>query len=225
MRRTLVVGALLLSTVALAACNRDETAQAPAATETAADEPAPGSANEVVSAVQDAAAGLVGVISAEMTTTVQGYVKAAAVSDMYEIESSRLALERTKSAEVKSFAQEMIDAHTKTSNELKSILATQKIEVALPAELDGRRTEMMENLKGASDADFDGRYLNQQTNAHQEAVILFRGYAESGDNPQLKQFAGTHLPHIEHHLEMVKALDKSGADNNAVGGPLEPARQ
>ena len=36
---------------------------------------------------------------------------------------------------------------------------------------------MIDNLTGAKDEDFDARYLNQQENAHQEALILFRGYA------------------------------------------------
>jgi putative membrane protein len=225
MRRMLMLGAAFLLTATLAGCNQ-ETAQAPAETDVAADQPAPGTNNEAFSAVQDAAAGLQGVISAEMTTTTEGFVRAAAVSDMYEIESSKLVLARSKSDAVKKFAQDMIDAHTMTSNELKALISTHKIAVELPTVLDGRRMEMIENLKGAADDDLDGRYLNQQTNAHQEAVILFRGYAENGDNPQLKEAAAMTLPKIEHHLEMVKALDRSGADNNpAVGGPLEPPRQ
>ena len=221
MYRKLVLGAaLLLSTGLLTACNNN-TAEAPADTTTAA-EPAPAEQaqdantnSEVVSAVQDAASGVIGAISAEMTTTTAGFGQAAAVSDMYEIESSKLALQRSKSAEVKQFAQMMIDAHTATSNQLKPLLM--KANVQPPAALDDRRKGMMENLTGASEADFDGRYLNQQTNAHQEALILMRGYAKDGDNAEIKQFAAATAPKVEEHLNHVKMLDKSGADNKARG--------
>jgi putative membrane protein len=237
MYRTMTIGAaLLLSTGLLVACNQN-TAQAPApADTTTAAEPAPeaqaqndqntGTNSEVVSAVQDAASGLAGVITAEMTTTTPGFAKAAAVSDMYEIQSSKLAVQRSKSAEIKKFAQMMIDAHTMTSNQLKPL--AMKANVELPTMLDDRRKSMMDNLTGASDADFDGRYLNQQTNAHQEALILFRGYAKDGDNAEVKQFAAATTPNIDMHLNMVKMLDKSGADNaadhnkpNAGGGLID----
>jgi putative membrane protein len=36
---------------------------------------------------------------------------------------------------------------------------------------------MLDNLRGAEEEDFDGRYLEQQENAHKEALILMRGYA------------------------------------------------
>jgi putative membrane protein len=225
MRRMITLGAVLLLSTTIAGCNQ-EAAQVPAETQTATDQPGPGTNSEVVSAVQDAAAGLAGVISAEMTTTTEGFTKAAAISDMYEIESSKLALTRSKSERVKNFAQMMIDAHTMTSNELKSIMTTHKIAVAQPTGMDDRRMGLMENLTGASDADFDGRYLNQQSNAHQEALILFRGYADGGDHAQIKAFAAKTAPAIQHHLDMVKALDSSGADNPpALGGPLESPRQ
>jgi putative membrane protein len=218
-----IAAALLLSTSLLVACNQN-TAQAPApadTTTTATAEPAPaaeappqpGTNSEVVSAVQDAASGLAGVITAEMTTTTPGFAKAAAESDMYEIAAGKLALQRSKSADIKKFAQMMIDAHTMTTNQLKPL--AMKANVQLPTMLDDRRKGMMDNLTGASDADFDGRYLNQQTNAHQEALILFRGYAKDGDNADVKQFAAATVPVIEMHLNMAKALDKSGADNAA----------
>jgi len=49
--------------------------------------PAPGTTSETASAMEDSAAGMVGKISAEMTSTTQGFVTAAATSDMYEVEA------------------------------------------------------------------------------------------------------------------------------------------
>jgi putative membrane protein len=38
-------------------------------------------------------------------------------------------------------------------------------------------------------------------------VSLFERYAASGDEPKLKEWAGTVLPTIRHHLEMAQTLD------------------
>lgn len=234
--------ALVLSLSLLAACNNDTTTTTETTTDgavttsetttttvdstSAADSTgsmaatdgtaAPGSNTEAISAVQDAVAGATGVISAEMTTTTKGFAEAAAISDMYEIEASKIAATRATSPELKKFASEMVAAHTKTSAGLKAKLKEAKSDVVLPTSLDSRRQGMIENLKGAAPEDFDTRYTNQQVNAHQEAVILFRGYSESGDNPVLKAAAAETLPKIEEHLNHVKMLDKSDVDQKSM---------
>jgi putative membrane protein len=45
--------------------------------------------------------------------------------------------------------------------------------------------------------------------AHQDAVLLFQRYSRSGDNPALRAWALKTLPHLQNHLEMAQALDKS----------------
>jgi len=169
--------------------------------------PAPGTNSEPVSAVEDAASGMVGVVSAEMTTTTKGFVQAAATSDMYEVEAGRIAERRAQSAQVKDFAHHMVEAHTGTTAKLKSVLADNSIHITPPAHLDDRRQGMIDNLRGATAADFDHRYLVQQEAAHREAEILMRGYAKDGDSAAVKQFAAETLPAVQEHLQMVKSLE------------------
>jgi hypothetical protein len=57
----------------------------------------------------------------------------------------------------------IIDDHKKSSAEMKTILASVQGAPALPTELDERRKGMLDNLRGASPADFDDVYLDQQT--------------------------------------------------------------
>ena len=38
---------------------------------------------------------------------------------------------------------------------------------------------------------------------------LFTRYSEEGDQPDLKAWAATTLPHLEHHLEMAKGRSNS----------------
>lgn len=144
--------------------------------------------------------------------TAAGYVAGAALGDMYEVESSKLALTKTQSPAVKKFAQQMIDDHSATSAKLKATIADQRLNITPPAALDDRRSGMIANLKSLSGTDFDRTYLDQQTAAHQEALILHRGFAQQGDNAALKNVAAEIAPKVEHHLAMVKQLDEQGAD-------------
>jgi len=159
--------------------------------------------------MKDSAAGMVGQVSAEMTSTTKGFVTAAATSDMYEVAAGQIAVQRAQSAAVKDFAQKMVDAHTETTTKLKALVADNKINVALPAHVDHRRQGMLDDLRGAKAQDFDHRYISQQVAAHKEANILMRGYAKDGDNAALKDFAGTTDKAVKKHLSMAEKLDAS----------------
>jgi putative membrane protein len=216
MSRTILLGTVAAASIALlAACNKtDNQAPAPTPSPTAENTtPAPGTNSETVSAVQDAVSGAVGTVDAATTTSTQGFVEAAAISDMYEVEAAKIALQRSQRADVKAFAQKMLDGHTGTTTELKRIIGAEKIAVNLPVALDDRRKGMIDNLTGASAADFDGRYIDQQEMAHNEASTLFQNYADNGDSAALKQFAATTVTAINQHLTEARALDEAD-DNN-----------
>jgi putative membrane protein len=209
MKRTLLYAASAL-------CLLGGAAMAAPADQPGHKSPAPGSNTEALSATEDATAGLVGKVSAEMTSTTKGFVNAAAISDMYEVTAGKLAVQRAQSQAVKDFAQEMVDAHTKTTATLKGVLAANNITLTPPAHVDDRRQGMLDNLRGASAADFDHRYIVQQIAAHQEADILFRGYAKDGDNAAVKKFAATTDTAIRAHLAMAKSLENGGNDGRTA---------
>jgi putative membrane protein len=193
------------------AINQTPDNNAPSATtdnQTASNEPQPGSKNETVSAAKDAVAGGLGTLSAELTSSTQGFVDAAAQSDMYEVQAGQLASMRAHMPELKKFAKDMVDAHTKTSSQLKTILAKAAPGVTPPTELDSRHEGLLNDLKGAKDEDFDGRYNAQQINAHNEANILMRGYAKDGDNADIKMFAAATQPKVQMHLDMINDIDR-----------------
>lgn len=200
----LPAAALFLSTAMTGAMGQSVPADRPGH-----ESPKPGTNSETMSAMQDSTAGMVGKVSAEMTTTTKGFVTAAATSDLYEVTAGQIAVQRAQSAAVKDFAQKMVDAHSETTTKLKSLVADNKINVALPAHVDHRRQGMLDNLRGAKASDFDHRYITQQVAAHKEADILMRGYAKDGDNAALKDFAATTDQAVKMHLSMAEKLDSS----------------
>jgi putative membrane protein len=173
------------------------------------ESPRPGTNSETMSAVKDTTAGLVGRVSAGMTATTQGFVTAAATSDMYEVTAGKIAVQRAQSPEVKEFAQKMVDAHTETTAKLKDIIAGNAITATPPAHVDYRRQGMLDDLRGAKAEDFDHRYVVQQIAAHKEADILMRSYAKAGDNTAIKDFAAETDKAVKMHLSMAQKLDAS----------------
>ena len=87
----------------------------------------------------------------------QDFVTQAVISDMFENQSSKLALEKSDE-KTKAFAQKMIDDHKKTSDELKSVVQTGDMKLTLPTELDSSHQIKLDNLKSLSGEDFTKQY-------------------------------------------------------------------
>ena len=134
------------------------------------------------------------------------FAQKAAMSDMYEVQAGKLAADKGQSDAVKQFGQKMVDAHSKTTEELTTIVKTKNIKVDLPTKLDAKHQKLIDDLNSASTQDFDKTYADQQVDAHKEGVDLFKKYASNGDDSDVKQFAEKTLSTIEHHLEEAKKL-------------------
>ncbi len=135
------------------------------------------------------------------------FVQDVAMSDMFEVESGRLATNQSQNNDVKAFAQRMIDDHTKTSDQLKALIKDKQIAVQLPTSLDDKHKANLDKLRGLSGAQFDQAYVPMQVDAHEQAVALFQAYADSGDNADVKQWAQSTLPTLKNHLADAKALN------------------
>ena len=102
----------------------------------------------------------------------QEFVNKVAISDMFKIQSSQLALTKQADAHTKPFAEKMV--HQKTSSELKSLIDSGKVKATLPTALDAQHQKMLDELTAKSGKDFDQSYDQIQVKAHQDAVVIFR---------------------------------------------------
>jgi putative membrane protein len=140
-----------------------------------------------------------------ITPKSEDFVKQAATSDMFEIQSSQIAQERGN-ADQKSFATTMIKDHEKTSADLKSMVSAGELEAALPTALDSTHQGKIDKLKSLKGADFSANYNQEQVDGHKDAVSLFERYAKGGADPKLKEWAEKTLPNLRHHLEMAQDM-------------------
>lgn len=137
----------------------------------------------------------------------EDFVMQVSASDLFEIESSKLALTKGDEA-TKAFAQQMVTEHEKTSSELKALLSGGNVKGTPATALTDDRKEEIDDLAKLDGAEFNEEYIDDQVDAHEDAVDLFKRYAEGGDNAELKAWAAKTLPALQHHLEMAQGLDK-----------------
>ncbi|MBW9091553.1 DUF4142 domain-containing protein [Rhizobium wenxiniae] len=137
----------------------------------------------------------------------EDFILQASASDMFEIESSKLALQKGDEP-TKAFAQQMITEHEKTSSELKALLAGGKVQGNAVTALTEDHKEEVDELAKLDGAEFNEEYIDDQVEAHEDAVDLFKRYAEEGENAELKAWAAKTLPALEHHYKMAQDLDK-----------------
>lgn len=139
------------------------------------------------------------------------YVKMAADSDMYEIKSSKLALSRSKRDDVKGFARDMIADHMQTTKALMAALKNPDRNIAKPGmKMSAENESNIALLKKAPKDQFDTLYLQQQTQAHQKAWALHKGYATDGTDAALKQVAASAVPVVERHIGHAKGIQPAG---------------
>ncbi len=134
------------------------------------------------------------------------FVQKATVSNLFEIQTSQLALQRSQSNDVKAFAQQMVTDHTKAGMDMQAALAKDTAETAPPMTLDPAHQAKLEQLRRSSPESFDRAYVMLQNDAHHDAVGLFQLYAQGGEPGPLKDFAATTLPVLQMHLQHVQML-------------------
>ncbi|MBK5477740.1 DUF4142 domain-containing protein [Pseudomonas sp. TH21] len=144
-----------------------------------------------------------GSISTAMAATSNSFVEDAAQGGITEVEAGKLALEKSSSADVKTFAQHMVTDHTKANEELAALAKKLDIEVPDDAALTDKAKKAILELR---DESFDKAYANNQVAAHEKTVELFQKEAASSGNAELKAFATKTLPTLEAHLKMAKEL-------------------
>jgi putative membrane protein len=185
--------AVSCAALALAGCKKTDTPSDAGASAAATDSAIP--ADDTSAPASDVAA-----------NPDQAFADAAAASDAFEIQSSKLAETKAKSAKVKSFAAQMIKAHTDSTAKLKSAASSASPAITPQPQLTPVQQQTLDSLSAASGADFDTAYAKAQVDAHQMTLDKLKTYSASGNQASLKSFATTLIPIVTAHLNMAKAL-------------------
>jgi putative membrane protein len=132
------------------------------------------------------------------------FLTRASNSNLFAIEESRLALDRSGGSQVKTFARRMVDDHGRAEAELKA--AAEGSGAAVPTTLDEEYQTRLTALQGASAADFDKAYIADQGENHSNALTLYGDYMLWGEYEKLHTLAIKMIPITEAQLKDAQAL-------------------
>ncbi len=122
-----------------------------------------------------------------------------------EVAAGRLALQKSQNAEVKKFAQMMIDDHGKALTEVEAL--AQSKDTKLPDGMGAMHKAKEVALKALSGQMFDSQYAKRAgVGDHESTVKLLKKIQSEAKDADLKALADKMLPTVEHHLEMAKQL-------------------
>jgi putative membrane protein len=175
-------------------------------------------------------AGTTGTAGAGVSNSDKNFVSDQLSDGMAEIELAKVARDHAANADVKQFAQMMIDDHTKAGDQLKQIATRNSIPVE--TKIDNKHQNLMDKLSKLNGADFDKEYMSATVDDHQDAVSDLRSRVNenrsasdrlTGKNPEnpaavkpeqsdnrvtmsINEWAANTLPTVERHLDRAKEL-------------------
>lgn len=153
-----------------------------------------------VGAVAAALAMAGGAHAAKMGSMDRTFATKAAQGGMAEVQAGRIALQRGIDGGVRTFAQRMVDDHSRANRALQRIAMQQGI--ILPAHTDAAHQMALARLSSISGPQFDKVYIKGQVKDHVATVALFKREAAYGRNAALRQFAAKTLPTLQSHTRM-----------------------
>lgn len=144
------------------------------------------------------------VAGAAVAASPANFVDEASAAGIAEIETSRMAIGKTSSTDIESYAVEMIKDHTDANRDFKEIAQKHDLQVSTDEQILNKAKKLM--LQVQEGDSFDAAYAANQVKAHEDAIELFKQQIKDPGSPELKAFAEKYLPKLEMHLGMARKL-------------------
>lgn len=146
----------------------------------------------------------------------------AAMVNQSEVEAGRLASTKARSADVKSYAKDMVEQHQQAMTELRDVSGRSgwslpdSGNMTAPAgsgemsstltQLQQSHQQAMTKLQSATGATFDRAYIDDQVAAHQQALDVLRQHLNSVQNAELRTKMTALQQDIEEHLRRAQEI-------------------
>ncbi len=143
--------------------------------------------------------------AATLTKADQKIVADMAMANMAEVDAGKMALGKTQNAEVKTFAQKMVDDHTKALNDVTAL--AQRKGVALPTEVDAPHKASAAKLDKLSGDAFDKAYIaGAGVSDHGKVHAKLKGFESKAKDPDVKALVAKMLPTVDEHLKLAQEM-------------------
>lgn len=129
----------------------------------------------------------------------EGMLRDIAQANMAEIETGRIALDKSKDDHVRKFAQQMVDDHTAAMKDVQQLARAKG--VTLPDGPDLKHKTVATALKALRGDTFDKQYMSQAgVGDHQRTHDLLQKTQREATDADLKALASKMLPVVHGHL-------------------------
>ena len=132
------------------------------------------------------------------------FINDASAQGIADIETSRLAHQKSESKEVKDYTIQVINDRTTANQHLAKIAKQLALPVAERSEVVDKAKRLMPQVKDGDT--FDQAYAAAQVKNTEQAIEQLQQQAKTSELPELKAFAEETLPKLEEHLERARAL-------------------
>ena len=136
-----------------------------------------------------------------LSGTEQKYLQAVVAENLGEIAMSYLAIEKSASNDVKSYALDVIDTHTKTMKQILEMASRHNAFLALEPDLSAYN-----NLLKPGGADFDKAYLAETQRLNEAAISQLEPLADQFSAADVKSFAQDDLKDDKEHVKKAQDL-------------------
>lgn len=139
------------------------------------------------------------------------FVFEAVASNYAEIKLAELATQKSRSKEVKEIAEMILQDHTTSLNELKTLAQAKAIEI--PVEEMKSFQNKLEDMADESAEDFDQEWVKEMEDHHDRSIDMFEERLQDTDDAELKGYINKTLPVLKKHHQSLEALQDKLREN------------
>ena len=147
------------------------------------------------------------------TITDPQIVGVVTAADQIDIATAKLALKKSTNDQVKQFAQQMIDDHTKLQNSVNDLgkkLSVKPAPSATSKSLHTAAAAENKKLRGLSGKAFDKEYIDHEVDYHQQVIdAASKVLIPNAKNAELKSALEGAAPLLQGHLDHAKQIQSS----------------
>lgn len=151
------------------------------------------------------------------------FVTKAAQGGQAEVELGQLAEQKAQSQKVKDFGKRMVDDHSKANDQLKQIASQEG--VTLPTNLSAKDEALKDRLSKLSGEQFDRAYMRNMVMDHKKDIAEFQKEANSGKDPDVKNWASQTLPTLQSHLQEAQQVHRAELKQGKKGATTASNQQ
>lgn len=155
-----------------------------------------------------AACSYVPAVAQDTLSSDKSFLHEAAEGNLFEINLAKLALEKSKDANVRKFATKMIEDHEKMARDMKPLMVKLGAKPATSPSISDRAK--YEELKLKSGNDFDRGYVEAMVKDHNDDLKKFTDEEQKTTNAEVKTAVGKASKTIREHTEMIDSIARMG---------------